>query len=107
MFLSTEEHCLKTSFSPLCSFFLQALSKTLITDEIIYLKTQFSFLSPNKDGFITLGSIRSALSSNATEEMKESRIPEFLALVKTRLVDTINGFGCIMPLINDLSFSYS
>ena len=36
--------------------------------------------------------------------MKETRIPEFLALVKKRLVDTINGFGCIMPLINDLSF---
>ncbi|CAG7896733.1 unnamed protein product [Brassica rapa] len=60
---------------------LRALSKTLITDEIIYLKTQFSFLSPNKDGFITLGSIRSSLSSNATDEMKETRIPEFLALL--------------------------
>ncbi|KAF8048767.1 hypothetical protein N665_2411s0003 [Sinapis alba] len=63
---------------------LRALSKTLITDEMIYLKTQFSLLSPNKEGLITLESIRSALSRNATEEMKESRIPEFLAL--------LNGF---------------
>ncbi|KAL0715545.1 hypothetical protein Bca4012_064867 [Brassica carinata] len=60
---------------------LRALSKTLITDEIIYLKTQFSLLSPNRDGLITLETIRSALSRNATEEMKESRIPEFLALL--------------------------
>ncbi|KAJ4867619.1 CDPK-related kinase 8 [Raphanus sativus] len=60
---------------------LRALSKTLITDEIIYLKTQFSLLSPNKDGLITLETIRSALSRNATEEMKESRVPEFLALL--------------------------
>ncbi|CAH2036248.1 unnamed protein product [Thlaspi arvense] len=60
---------------------LRALSKTLITDEIIYLKTQFSLLSPNKDGLITLENIRLALSRNATEAMKESRIPEFLALL--------------------------
>ncbi|KAJ0229764.1 CDPK-related kinase 8 [Hirschfeldia incana] len=60
---------------------LRALSKTLITDEIIYVKTQFSLLSPNNDGLITLETIRLALSRNATEEMKESRIPEFLALL--------------------------
>ncbi|KFK35999.1 hypothetical protein AALP_AA4G064700 [Arabis alpina] len=60
---------------------LKALSKTLITDEILYLKTQFSLLAPNKNGFITMENIRLALASNATEAMKESRIPEFLALL--------------------------
>ncbi|CAN8269037.1 unnamed protein product [Cochlearia groenlandica] len=60
---------------------LMALSKTLITDEILYLKAQFALLAPNKNGFITLDSIKSALATNATEAMKESRIPDFLALL--------------------------
>uniref|UniRef100_A0A1J3JTL5 non-specific serine/threonine protein kinase n=1 Tax=Noccaea caerulescens TaxID=107243 RepID=A0A1J3JTL5_NOCCA len=60
---------------------LEALSKTLITDEILYLRTQFYLLSPNKHGFITLDNIRLALASNATKAMKESRITEFLALL--------------------------
>ncbi|CAN8321250.1 unnamed protein product [Cochlearia groenlandica] len=63
---------------------LKALSKTLTTDEIVYLQTQFSLLAPNKDGFITLDNIRLALSSNATHSMKETRVQEFLAL--------LNGF---------------
>ncbi|CAF2100389.1 hypothetical protein BRARA_E02289 [Brassica rapa] len=60
---------------------LTALSKTLITDELLYLKAQFALLAPNKNGLITLDNIRSALASNATEAMKESRIPDFLALL--------------------------
>ncbi|CAN7106519.1 hypothetical protein IGI04_020108 [Brassica rapa subsp. trilocularis] len=60
---------------------LMALSKTLITDELLYLKAQFALLAPNKNGLITLDNIRSALASNATEAMKESRIPDFLALL--------------------------
>ena len=38
---------------------LQALSKTLITDELLYLKAQFALLAPNKNGLITLDNIRS------------------------------------------------
>ncbi|WZY95065.1 CDPK-related kinase 2-like [Brassica napus] len=60
---------------------LTALSKTLITDELLYLKAQFALLAPNKNGLITLDNIRSALASNATEAMKGSRIPDFLALL--------------------------
>ncbi|KAJ4897827.1 CDPK-related kinase 2 [Raphanus sativus] len=60
---------------------LMALSKTLITDGILYLKAQFALLAPNINGLITLDNIRSALAINATEAMKESRIPDFLALL--------------------------
>ncbi|KAJ0238330.1 CDPK-related kinase 2 [Hirschfeldia incana] len=60
---------------------LMALSKTLITDELLYLKAQFAILAPNKNGLITLDNIRTALAANATEAMKESRIPDFLALL--------------------------
>ncbi|CAH8326800.1 unnamed protein product [Eruca vesicaria subsp. sativa] len=41
-------------------------------------KAQFALLAPNKNGLITLNNIRLALASNATEAMKESRIPAFL-----------------------------
>ncbi|KAG2294450.1 hypothetical protein Bca4012_004461 [Brassica carinata] len=65
---------------------LMALSKTLITDEVLYLKAQFALLAPNINGLITLDNITSALAINATEVMKESRIPDFLAL--------LNGLEC-------------
>ncbi|KAJ0249131.1 CDPK-related kinase 2 [Hirschfeldia incana] len=65
---------------------LMALSKTLTTDEVLYLKAQFALLAPNINGLITLNNIRSALAINATELMKESRIPDFLAL--------LNGLEC-------------
>ncbi|KAA8536169.1 hypothetical protein F0562_028647 [Nyssa sinensis] len=58
---------------------LRALSKTLSVDELFYLKEQFSLLEPNKNGSITLENIRMALMKNATDAMKESRIPDFLA----------------------------
>ncbi|XP_009135614.1 CDPK-related kinase 2 isoform X1 [Brassica rapa] len=60
---------------------LMALSKTLITDEVLYLKAQFALLAPNINGLITLDNIASALAINATEVMKESRIPDFVALL--------------------------
>uniref|UniRef100_A0A5B6Z4A6 non-specific serine/threonine protein kinase n=1 Tax=Davidia involucrata TaxID=16924 RepID=A0A5B6Z4A6_DAVIN len=58
---------------------LRALSKTLTVDELFYLKEQFSLLEPNKNGSMTLENIRMALMKNATDAMKESRIPDFLA----------------------------
>ncbi|CAN8258813.1 unnamed protein product [Cochlearia groenlandica] len=60
---------------------LLALSKTLITDEILYLNAQFALLAPNKNGLITLDNIRLALATNLTEVMKETRIPDFLVLL--------------------------
>ncbi|KAL6213458.1 hypothetical protein ACLB2K_012905 [Fragaria x ananassa] len=58
---------------------LRALSKTLTVDELFYLKEQFALLVPNKNGTITLDNIRMALMKNATDAMKESRIPDLIA----------------------------
>ncbi|PQQ01948.1 CDPK-related kinase 5 [Prunus yedoensis var. nudiflora] len=58
---------------------LRALSKTLTVDELFYLKEQFALLEPNKNGTITLDNIRMALMKNATDAMKESRIPDLIA----------------------------
>ncbi|KAJ8764455.1 hypothetical protein K2173_006195 [Erythroxylum novogranatense] len=58
---------------------LRALSKTLTVDELFYLKEQFALLEPNKHGTINLENIKTALMKHATDAMKESRIPDFLA----------------------------
>ncbi|KAB1207121.1 CDPK-related protein kinase [Morella rubra] len=58
---------------------LRALSKTLTVDELFYLKEQFALLELNRNGSITLESVRTALMKNATDAMKESRIPDVLA----------------------------
>ncbi|KAF5451343.1 hypothetical protein F2P56_026456 [Juglans regia] len=57
---------------------LRALSKTLTVDELFYLKEQFALLEPNKNGTISLENIKVALMKNATQAMKESRVPDFL-----------------------------
>ncbi|XAR57816.1 Non-specific serine/threonine protein kinase [Bertholletia excelsa] len=58
---------------------LRALAKTLTVDELFYLKEQFALLEPNKNGTISLDNIKAALTKNATDAMKESRVLEFLA----------------------------
>ncbi|KAI4298434.1 hypothetical protein L6164_031995 [Bauhinia variegata] len=58
---------------------LRALSKTLTADELYYLEEQFALLEPSKNGSITLENIKTALMKHATDAMKESRIPDFLA----------------------------
>ncbi|PPS07296.1 hypothetical protein GOBAR_AA13350 [Gossypium barbadense] len=58
---------------------LRALSKTLTVDELFYLKEQFALLEPNKNGTISLENIKAVLIKNATDAMKDARIPEFLA----------------------------
>lgn len=58
---------------------LRALSKTLTVDELFYLKEQFTLLEPNKNGTICLDNIKMALTRNATDAMKESRVHEFLS----------------------------
>uniref|UniRef100_A0A0E0EEG0 Protein kinase domain-containing protein n=1 Tax=Oryza meridionalis TaxID=40149 RepID=A0A0E0EEG0_9ORYZ len=57
---------------------LRALSKTLTVDELFYLKGQFSLLEPDRNGCITLDNIRMALTREATDAMKESRVQEIL-----------------------------
>ncbi|XP_030466661.1 CDPK-related kinase 5-like [Syzygium oleosum] len=58
---------------------LKALAKTLTVDELVYLREQFTLLEPNKSGSITLENLKLALMKNATDAMKDSRIPDFLA----------------------------
>ncbi|KHN42064.1 CDPK-related protein kinase [Glycine soja] len=58
---------------------LRALSKTLTVDELFYLREQFALLEPSKNGTINLENIKVVLMVNATDAMKESRIPDFLA----------------------------
>ncbi|KAG6513584.1 hypothetical protein ZIOFF_023916 [Zingiber officinale] len=64
--------------SPLKQAALKALSKAITKDELFYLQLQFKLLQPNKDGLIYLDNFQMALSQNATEAMKLSRIPEIM-----------------------------
>uniref|UniRef100_A0A0C9RH13 TSA: Wollemia nobilis Ref_Wollemi_Transcript_25043_2740 transcribed RNA sequence n=1 Tax=Wollemia nobilis TaxID=56998 RepID=A0A0C9RH13_9CONI len=64
--------------SPLRRAALRALSKSLTEDELMYLRSQYKLLEPNKDGKITLENFRSALMRNATEAMKESKVSDIL-----------------------------
>ncbi|CAL5204118.1 unnamed protein product [Lathyrus oleraceus] len=66
--------------SPLKRSALKALSKALPEDEITYLKAQFSLLEP-KDGCVSLENFRVALMKNATDAMKEARVPDILNLM--------------------------
>ncbi|CAN1278437.1 CDPK-related kinase 2 [Linum perenne] len=72
-----------------------ALVKTLSADEIFYLKEQFTILQPNNDGTITLENIRMALMKNATEAMRDSRIPDILA--------SVYDLTCALAIIIDLN----
>ncbi|KAL5557076.1 hypothetical protein UlMin_039312 [Ulmus minor] len=58
---------------------LRALSKTLAMDEVNYMKEQFALLEPNKNGAISLENIKVALMKNATDAMKDSHVPDYLA----------------------------
>ncbi|PSS21305.1 CDPK-related protein kinase [Actinidia chinensis var. chinensis] len=58
---------------------LRALAKTLTVHELFYLEEQFTLLEPNKNGSISLDNIKAALTKNATDAMRESRVLEFLA----------------------------
>ncbi|KAK7350953.1 hypothetical protein VNO77_10039 [Canavalia gladiata] len=67
--------------SPLRRAALKALSKALTEDELIYLREQFKLLEP-KDGCISFENFRVALTKNATDAMKESRVPDILNLME-------------------------
>ncbi|WOL05663.1 CDPK-related kinase 3-like isoform X1 [Canna indica] len=64
--------------SPFKRAALKALSKALTEDELIYIRSQFNLLEPNTDGCISLENFRMALWQNATDAMKESRVPDIL-----------------------------
>ncbi|OAY82485.1 CDPK-related kinase 3 [Ananas comosus] len=57
---------------------LKALSKAIPEDELVYIRSQYSLLEPNKDGRVSLENFRMALAENATEAMKESRVFDIL-----------------------------
>ncbi|KAA8520787.1 hypothetical protein F0562_014941 [Nyssa sinensis] len=57
---------------------LKALSKALTEDELVYLRAQFLLLEPTKDGRVSFDNFKMALVRNATDAMKESRVPDIL-----------------------------
>ncbi|KAL3521700.1 hypothetical protein ACH5RR_019849 [Cinchona calisaya] len=67
--------------TPLRRAALKALSKALTEDELIYLRAQFELLAP-EDGFISLQNFRTALLTNTSDAMMESRVPEILNLLE-------------------------
>ncbi|KAL5792167.1 hypothetical protein ACOSP7_000761 [Xanthoceras sorbifolium] len=62
---------------------LKALSKALTEDELVYLRAQFMLLEPNKDGSVSLDNFRMALGRNATDAMRESRVPDVLSAMES------------------------
>ncbi|XP_039134723.1 CDPK-related kinase 3-like isoform X2 [Dioscorea cayenensis subsp. rotundata] len=68
--------------SPFKRAALKALSKSLTEDELFYLRCQFKLLEPNRDGRVSLENFRMALMQNATDAMKESRVPDILNLLE-------------------------
>jgi Ca2+-binding EF-hand superfamily protein len=55
----------------------------LTENELVYLRAQFMLLGPNKDGSVSLENFKTALMQNATDAMRESRVPEILHTVRT------------------------
>ncbi|CAH2057715.1 unnamed protein product [Thlaspi arvense] len=64
--------------TPLRRTALKALAKALTENELVYLRAQFMHLGPNKDGSVSLENFKMALMQNATDAMRESRVPEIL-----------------------------
>ncbi|EOA26755.1 hypothetical protein CARUB_v10022864mg [Capsella rubella] len=64
--------------TPLRRAALKALAKALTENELVYLRAQFMLLGPNKDGSVSLENFKMALMQNATDAMRESRVPEIL-----------------------------
>ncbi|XP_021775023.1 CDPK-related kinase 6-like isoform X1 [Chenopodium quinoa] len=65
--------------TPLKRAALKALSKALTDNELFYLKAQFRLLEP-KDGCVSLENFKAALAKNATDAMKDARIPDFFTI---------------------------
>lgn len=76
-----------TLSSPLRKAALQALSKTLTTDDLFYLKKQFAHLVKENTESVTVDSIKKALAKHATSAMKESRIMDYLTWLSAHKLD--------------------
>ncbi|KAK9053379.1 hypothetical protein SSX86_030012 [Deinandra increscens subsp. villosa] len=64
---------------------LRALSKTLTTEDLFYVKKQFTHLE--KSDRVTVNSVKTALMKHATSAMKESRIIDYLNWLTTLELD--------------------
>nr|XP_043620563.1 CDPK-related kinase 5-like [Erigeron canadensis] len=67
-----------TLSSPLRQAALQALSKALTTDDLFYLKKQFTHLAQEQSENVTFTSIITALKKHETNAMKESRVTGYI-----------------------------
>ncbi|KAF9671040.1 hypothetical protein SADUNF_Sadunf12G0005500 [Salix dunnii] len=74
-------HHLEHSSFPLNT--VQALSKAIPEDELVYLRTQFCLLEP-KNGSVSLNNFKVGLTRHVTDAMKESRILDILNSVSFR-----------------------
>ncbi|AQK50090.1 hypothetical protein Zm00014a_009510 [Zea mays] len=57
---------------------LRALAKALTTDQLFYLREQFTLFGPNKSGHISLQNMKTALMKNSSGAMNDSRILDFV-----------------------------
>ncbi|WOK98999.1 CDPK-related kinase 3-like isoform X1 [Canna indica] len=64
--------------SPFKRAALKALSKTLTEKELVYIRSQFNLLEPDRDGFISFANFRTALLRNATDAMNNSKVLDIL-----------------------------
>ncbi|AQL06416.1 CDPK-related kinase 1 [Zea mays] len=55
-----------------------ALAKALTTDQLFYLREQFTLLDPNKSGHISLQNMKAALMKNSSGAMNDSRVLDFV-----------------------------
>ncbi|KAJ8476800.1 hypothetical protein OPV22_020527 [Ensete ventricosum] len=62
---------------------LRALAKTLTVDQLYCLREQFALLGPNKSGYISLQNLKTALSRNSTEAMKDSKVLDYVNTVSS------------------------
>ncbi|CAA6669163.1 unnamed protein product [Spirodela intermedia] len=60
-----------------------ALAKTLMPNEISYMREQFTMLGPNKNGYISMQSFKTAVAKYSTDAMKESRVFDFANTVSS------------------------
>ncbi|CAL0311290.1 unnamed protein product [Lupinus luteus] len=62
--------------------FIQALSKALTKNELVYLEAQFRLLEPSRDGYVSLENFKMALAQNATDAMRESRVLDIVHMME-------------------------
>lgn len=60
---------------------LGALAKTLAVPQLAYLREQFTLLGPNKNGFISLQNYKTAVTKDATDAMKDSRVLDYVNMI--------------------------